>query len=127
MNLIFKFIYLFLLIMSATLFNCNYQSQDDVIIAYPNPFNPGENTLKIAYTGSCTTIDKISIDIFDINEDRVFHGDFNSFLSPIIWNGRSSYSGDTVESGEYIIEVKGESSTTGYYVSNIITILVYAK
>ena len=126
-----KIILTFLIFLSVSTIFCNRDPDDNGIIAYPVPFNPDSQLLKISYPNGVTppqaSFDKVTIDISDINEDEVFHDVYGSttlaFTSPIIWNGRNN-SGNIVGAGEYIIEIVTGNTQTGYYLSSNIIILI---
>ncbi|HQP47839.1 MAG TPA: FlgD immunoglobulin-like domain containing protein [Spirochaetota bacterium] len=94
------------------------------IIAYPVPFNPRIQTMKIGFTsGTAETVDRVKIEIFDINGDVVLEREYSSLAPAVIWNGRNG-SGRMVGAGMYIIKVTVEKSDTGEHGVKIIRILV---
>ncbi len=113
---------LILAIASAGLF-CDHTISESDIIAYPVPFNPDTQVLKIACSGTPVTVDKVTVTIMDINGDEVFVGTYATISSPIAWNGRNN-AGTVVDAGEYFIRVVTENSQTGYYSTNLIRILI---
>ena len=78
---------------------------------YPVPFNPHQQILTVNYQSGGTAAGRIMFEVFDINGDRVFSGDYSSF--PIKWGGYAS-SGSRVKPGMYIIKVRVENITAGY-------------
>lgn len=95
------------------------------IIAYPVPFNPRIQVLKIGYKPSVTpdTVDTVTIEVFDINGDSVFLREYSSLNNPVIWNGYNN-SGKRVKPGLYIIKVTVENSQSGERGLRIIRIVV---
>ena len=95
------------------------------IIAYPVPFNPRTQILYIGYKPEIEpeSVDKVSIDIYDINGDKVFHRSYTSLDNAIKWNGRNN-KGRSVRSGLYIIKLRVENTLSGEYGSKIIRILI---
>ncbi len=95
------------------------------IIAYPVPFNPDRQTMKIGYEQGATpdALDSVSIQVFDINGDMVLSRSYTSLNPPVIWNGRNS-AGIMVSPGMYIIKITAENSATGEHGKKIIRILV---
>ena len=95
------------------------------IIAYPVPFNPRIQVLKIGYKPSVPpdTVDTVTIEVFDINGDSVFLREYSSLNNPVIWNGYNN-SGKRVKPGLYIIKVTVENSQSGERGLRIIRILV---
>ena len=93
------------------------------IIAYPVPFNPRIQTMKIGYDPAVTAdaVNRVKIEIFDINGDLVLDREYSSL--PVIWNGRNG-SGRMVGAGLYIIKVTVEKTDTGEHGVKIIRILV---
>ncbi|MBN2038546.1 MAG: T9SS type A sorting domain-containing protein [Spirochaetes bacterium] len=114
-------IFLFLINLTGTIFALDM----DDIVAYPVPFNPGiHNNLRIGYKPGVTSTDpvnKIKIEIFDINGDTVLTREYTSLNA--VWNGRNS-KGKLVKSGMYIIKVSMENINTGAYGQKMIRILV---
>ncbi len=101
-----------------------YALNEKKIVAYPVPFNPDRQTLKIGYVGvTPDSLTKVKIEIFDINGDRVYSYEQTSLTTPIIWNGRNS-TGRIVKTGMYIIKIVIEDSNTGDHGKKIIRILV---
>ena len=92
------------------------------VVAYPVPFNPGKNTLKIGYPSGYTvpTGYRLNVEIFDINGDLVTKKAGNQM--PVVWNGRSG-NGKFVKPGLYILRVEIENDA-GDYGKNTIRILV---
>lgn len=97
----------------------------DKIVAYPVPFNPKKQVLHIGYEPGTPpeTIDRVEIDIRNINGDTVFSRVFSSLSASIQWNGENS-KGKKVKSGLYIIIVKVENTANGDSGNKIIKILV---
>lgn len=95
------------------------------IIAYPVPFNPRIQTMKIGYDPAVTpdAVDRVKIEIFDINGDVVLEREYSSLAPAVIWNGLNG-SGRMVGAGMYIIKVTVEKSDTGEHGVKIIRILV---
>lgn len=95
------------------------------IIAYPVPFNPRIQVLKIGYKPSVPpdTVDTVTIEVFDINGDSVFLREYSSLNNPVIWNGYNN-SGKRVKPGLYIIKVTVENSQSGERGLRIIRIVV---
>jgi hypothetical protein len=94
------------------------------VIAYPVPFNPKiHKNLNIAKKPGhdAGIINKVKIEIFDINGDQVLSGNYSNI--PVLWNGRND-KGKLVGPGLYIIKVILENSTTGEYKQKIIRILI---
>jgi hypothetical protein len=102
---------------------CDRSIKECGIIAYPVPFNPDRQVLNIAYTGAPAIIDSVHVDIFDLNGDDVFTGDYGSFTSPILWNGRNS-GGVIAEAGDYIIKVIIKNTQTGLYSECLVDIVI---
>lgn len=93
-----------------------------IIIAYPVPFNPKKDTLKIgesALTGTFTGYN-LKAEISDINGDPV--RTLTGSSPRLVWNGRNN-NGNYVKPGLYIIKVTAENSS-GDYGKKIIRILV---
>lgn len=96
------------------------------LIAYPVPFNPKKGGVKYITIGNspsvaALSVDKIVIEVFDINGDLVIKKEFNS--SEARWNGRND-NGRLVKPGLYIIKVTGENSMTGDYGKKLIRVLI---
>lgn len=93
------------------------------IIAYPVPFYPRIQTMKIGYDPAVAAdaVDQIKIEIFDINGDLVLERTMS--VLPYIWNGRNG-SGRMVGAGMYIVKVTVENTATGEHGVKIIRILV---
>lgn len=110
---------LILIILPANVYSFDMKT----IIAFPVPFNPKiHDYLTIGTkTGSAGTMDKVKIEIYDINGDSVFKRDYSSLN--VNWNGRNN-NGKIVRPGLYIIKVTLENSATGAYGKKIIRILV---
>lgn len=102
-----------------------YSLQVNNIIAYPVPFNPRLQVLKIGYKPDVTpdAVDIVKIEIFDINGDSVFFRDYSSLSNPVIWNGYNN-AGRRVKPGLYIIKVTVENSQSGERGSKIIRIVI---
>lgn len=96
----------------------------DRIVAWPVPFNPSRQVLTIDFEPGSTTYahDSVKIEIFDINGDRVYEGQY-SHAMPVRWGGRNM-SGTMVHPGMYIIKVTVEDSATGGLGRRIIRIVV---
>ncbi len=104
------------------LFSFNTKS----IIAYPVPFNPKKGSIKYITIGnppSMTTlaVDRITIEVYDINGDPVTRKEFSS--SEARWNGRND-KGKLVLPGLYIIKVTVENSMTGDFGRKLIRVLI---
>ncbi len=96
----------------------------DGVVAYPVPFNPNTQTLKIENKGSVITVNSVKVEIYDINGDRVLTRNYSGLgLNDIIWNGRNG-SGRKVKPGLYIIKITAEDSASGDFGRKIIRILV---
>lgn len=95
------------------------------IIAYPVPFNPRIQVLKIGYKPAVPpdNVNMVTIEIFDINGDSVFLREYTSLNNPVIWNGYNN-SGKRVKPGLYIIKVTVENSQSGERGIKIIRIVV---
>ncbi len=93
------------------------------VIVYPVPLNPYKHSLTIddQPKGLPATL-KVKIEIFDINGDPVFSGNYMS-LREIKWNGRNN-NGKMVKPGLYIIKISAEDLSTGAFAHRIIRILV---
>lgn len=95
------------------------------IIAYPVPFNPkNHNNIQIGFkpgAADIVPVNRINIEVYDINGDRVFSRDYTSLNA--VWNGRNS-KGKLVKSGLYIIKISMEDTVTGDYGQKMIRILV---
>jgi hypothetical protein len=76
------------------------------------PLQSDTQVLKIAWSGTPVTADKVTVTIMDIKRDEVFVGTYASFSSPIAWNGRNN-AGTVVDAGEYLIKVVTENTQTG--------------
>ncbi len=130
MRLLFKtffiIIFIFFTFFTFLNFRCeNINNDDDKIIIYPVPFNPHSQLLKIRYNDTpIPVVDKVVINIYDINGDDVFNGEFDSLDNPIIWNGRNN-SGKITDAGEYNIKITATNSQTGYYYSCLINFIIY--
>lgn len=110
---------LFLIILPVNVFPFDMKN----IIAFPVPFNPKIHDYltigtKTPFAGN---VDKVKIEIYDINGDSVFKRDYSSLN--VYWNGRNN-SGKIVRPGLYIIKITLEYSGTGDYGKKIIRILV---
>jgi hypothetical protein len=107
---------------------CDKASENDGIIAYPSPFIPGTQMLKISYPDGVASpvLNQVSIKVMDINGDEVFQSTFDvttiDSLNPIIWNGRND-DGDYVGAGEYSIRIITQNTKTGYYSESTINVL----
>lgn len=111
---------LFLIILPGNVYSMDMKN----IIAFPVPFNPKiHNNIEIGNKPATSVgpIDKVKIEIYDINGDSVFKRDYSSLN--VYWNGRNN-SGKIVRPGLYIIKVTLENSATGAYGKKIIRILV---
>ncbi len=111
------------LALAAAGFFCDHAINESDIIAYPVPFNPDTQVLKIAWSGTPVAVDRVTVTIMDINGDEVFAGTYASLSSPIAWNGRNN-AGIVVDAGEYLIRVVAENTQTGYYSTGLIRILI---
>ena len=124
-----KIILPFLLFFSVSAIFCSKALDNNDIIAYPSPFNPGKQILSISYPNGVPSpaLDSENIEISDINGDVIFHGAYAltslAFTNPVIWNGRND-AGDFVNAGEYIIKVVVQNTSTGYYSLASIELLV---
>jgi flagellar hook assembly protein FlgD len=96
------------------------------LIAYPVPFNPKKGNVKYITIGnspsaSPLSVDKIVIEVFDINGDPVIKKVFSS--TEARWNGRND-NGRLVKPGLYIIKVTAENSMTGDFGKKLIRVLI---
>jgi len=93
------------------------------IVAWPVPFNPSRQVLTINYAPDATpgAPNRVKLEIFDINGDRVYEGEYTGL--PITWGGRNM-SGRMVHPGMYIIKLTVENTTTGKLGRRIIRIVV---
>ncbi len=116
-----KFFVAVLALITIPLLSVNAYDMHD-IAAYPVPFNPKRDTLKIGDPDSWSNGNTYSLkaDIYDINGDLVRRVSGNS--PRIIWNGRDG-NGRYVKPGLYIIKIVTEY-TDGDYGKKIIRILV---
>jgi len=98
---------------------------EDGIAAWPVPFNPSRQTLTIDYAPEATkdtpAPDRIKLEIFDINGDLVYEGQYSGL--PVIWNGRNM-SGIMVHPGLYMLKLRVEQSALGTLGRRIIRIVV---
>ena len=95
------------------------------IVAYPVPFNTKiHQNLRIGFKPGVISyiVDKVKIEICDINGDTVFNGEYLT-LDSVRWNGRNK-KGKRVKPGLYIIKVSIENTGRGEYGSKIIRILI---
>ncbi len=91
------------------------------IAAYPVPFNPQKNMLKIGLpAGVSEPHTSVRIEIFDINGDTVMTRSASSL--PVIWNGRNT-SGGFVKPGLYMVKIEIDDNN-GDYGKKVIRILV---
>jgi hypothetical protein len=96
------------------------------IVAWPVPFNPSRQVLTIDYAPDATpgAPNRVKMEIFDINGDRVYEGEYTgSNPLPISWGGRNM-SGRMVHPGMYIIKLTVENTGTGKLGRRIIRIVV---
>jgi hypothetical protein len=101
-----------------------YPINIDNVIAYPVPFNPKlHKNLNITNKPltSVGTVDRVKIEIYDINGDRVITKEYSTIN--VLWNGRNQ-KGKLVGPGLYIIKITLEDSASGEYKQKIIRILV---
>jgi len=93
------------------------------VIAYPVPFNPDKKALIIEDKGNTitTTVDRMEVEIYDINGDTVYKRTVSSAES-LTWSGYNSR-GKMVKPGMYIIRVRIEDQS-GAHGEKIIRILV---
>ncbi len=96
------------------------------IIAYPVPFNPRKGSIKYITIGNPPSVpplavDRITIEVYDINGDPVTRKVFSS--SEARWNGRND-KGKLVMPGLYIIKVTAENSMTGDFGRKLIRVLI---
>jgi hypothetical protein len=120
-SIIFLLSFLLIIFHGGVIYSLNM----DNIIAYPVPFNPNIQVLKIGYKPAVPpdTVDTVTIEIFDINGDTVFLREYSSLNNPVIWNGYNN-SGKKVKPGLYIIKVTIENSQSGARGLKIIRIVV---
>lgn len=112
-----KIIFIIMLVFSQTAYAFDMTN----IVAYPVPFNPQKNLLKIGYPPPTTASHTVKLAIYDINGDLVIAKSFSGF--PVIWNGRNC-SGRFVKPGLYILKVEVDDSDDGDYGKKVIRILV---
>ncbi len=96
------------------------------LIAYPVPFNPKKGSVKYITIGNspsvaALSVDRIVIEVFDINGDPVVKKEFSS--SEARWNGRND-NGRLVKPGLYIIRITAENTTTGDFGKKLIRVLI---
>jgi flagellar hook assembly protein FlgD len=96
------------------------------LIAYPVPFNPKKGSVKYITIGNSPSagalaVDKIIIEVYDINGDPVIKKEFSS--TEARWNGRNDH-GRLVKPGLYIIKVTVENSMTGDFGKKLIRVLI---
>jgi flagellar hook assembly protein FlgD len=96
------------------------------LIAYPVPFNPKKGSVKYITIGNSPSagalaVDKIIVEVYDINGDPVIKKEFSS--TEARWNGRND-NGRLVKPGLYIIKVTVENSMTGDYGKKLIRVLI---
>ena len=96
-------------------------SAEAKLIAYPVPFNPSAQTLRLTYQPAVSD-DLFSVEILDINGDRVFSRSYSSPGS-FVWKGYND-SGAKVKPGMYIVKVRRENSATGDQTTDVVRILV---
>lgn len=111
-----KIIIILVLTLSQSLYALDMKN----IVAYPVPFNPQKNMLKIGYSPNVIESHKIKLFIYDINGDTVLTKSLSQL--PVIWNGRNG-SGKLVKPGLYIIKVEIDDDN-GDYGKKVIRILV---
>lgn len=94
------------------------------IIAYPVPFNSNFHTLRFKYKDGTTpeTLDRVRINIYDVNGDGVFSADYSS-LAAIGWNGLNG-NGKRAKPGLYLVKITIEYSATGEKDTGVIRILI---
>lgn len=112
-----KIIIILMLIFSGNL----YAFDMNGIVAYPVPFNPQKNMLKINDPAVTLGSHTLKLSIYDINGDLVIKKMLSSF--PVRWNGRNS-SGKFVKPGLYIVKIEIDEDDSGDYGKKIIRILV---
>ncbi|TAL31342.1 MAG: hypothetical protein EPN93_17925 [Spirochaetes bacterium] len=101
------------------------------VVAYPVPFNPnaGSGLLKLLdKSGSVTGPFSVTLEIFDINGDKVLGKNYSgvnlaSALNPVVWNGRNG-AGKKVKPGFYIIKLTVEDPASNAFSSTTIRILI---
>ena len=125
MNLKYILIILLIIISCLLLIGNAVSLNVSNIIAYPVPFNPKNQVLRIGYKPDVTAeiVNRALIEIFDINGDKVFLREYSSLSTPVIWNGRNNV-GKRVKPGLYIIKITVENYQTGEQDSKIIRIVI---
>jgi len=73
------------------------------VIAYPNPFHPGRQTLTIKPANSATFNGTVRYKVYDFNEKTVYNGS-SSTNSVVTWSGHDN-SGARVSPGLYYIKL----------------------
>ncbi len=97
------------------------------VLAYPVPFDPHKNKLKIGFpvaSGIIFDNEKIKAVVYDINGDTVTNisSTAGTDETACIWNGRKS-NGEYVKPGLYLIKVE-ISATDGGYWKKVLRVLV---
>ena len=97
------------------------------VVAYPVPFDPHKNKLKIGFpvaSGIIFDNEKIKAVVYDINGDTVTNisSTAGTDETACIWNGRKS-NGEYVKPGLYLIKVE-ISATDGGYWKKVLRVLV---
>jgi len=96
----------------------------DKLIAYPVPFDPVNNTLKLKYESGATG-DSVYIEIFDVNGDYILRRNYSDIVS-FRWKGYND-DGRTVSNGLYIIKVRREDAATGQVKTDTVRITVVRR
>ncbi|MGL4370839.1 MAG: FlgD immunoglobulin-like domain containing protein [Spirochaetota bacterium] len=93
------------------------------LVAYPVPLNPSTQSLKLTYQPSLAgAAYTYSVEIADINGDRVFIREYSD-LHSFVWKGYND-SGTRVKPGLYIVKVRRENTATGDQKTDTARILV---
>ena len=92
------------------------------LIAYPVPFDPMHQTLKLKFKDSRTG--SVRVLIYDVNGDKVFERSY-ALITDFVWKGFTN-SGRRVSTGLYIIKVICED-TTGNVTTDIVRITLVKR
>ena len=101
-----KYTTLHMVLTAAVLFFAASGAYADKLIAFPVPFNPEKQALKLHYESGASVTGLISIEILDINGDHVYSRQYST-LSLFSWKGYND-SGMRVKAGMYILKARIE-------------------
>lgn len=90
--------------------NLIYEREGGIMMAYPNPFDPNKQTIKMLF--GAATGEAVDIYVFDANANVIWQKKDNQLAGDrtVTWDGKTSY-GEMVDNGIYFVRIVKKGKT----------------